>query len=125
MNLEQLTIPFDKEKFKKKIEVLIEKYAFAVENQIHNYHSGEDKDYGDEQKTMQNDMEKCENELVKAVVIELKTKKNYKEILDVLSEVFFDKSSERGNLYDEDDVINDGTEAHFLKRIIIEALDNR
>ncbi|MBL0047072.1 MAG: hypothetical protein IPP32_03135 [Bacteroidetes bacterium] len=50
---------------KKKIEVLIEKYAFAVENQIHNYHSGEDKDYGDEQKTMQNDMENVKMSLLK------------------------------------------------------------
>lgn len=114
MNLEQSKIPFNREMFKKNLEILVDKYASTLDNFNH------DSENDIEQEgALKREIINSEMEIINFIVSELKKGAEKLEILDSFSEVIYNISLRRNKPHEGDYVIGYATEAHLLKGILL------
>jgi hypothetical protein len=114
MPLEQNNFKFNKENFKNNFKLALEKYVSALDDLEHSSYEGNEEETAIEKRRLNSEIEKLTNGLVSLSANALNLAENKQEILNMISETFFD-------LYDSTESQYWG-EKEYFKKMILELL---
>lgn len=123
MNLESIKLPFDSEKFAKDFRFVFEKYALASDN-VENL-SYDDASDIHEREVAKSDEEKRKRELVSLAANALKSAADKNEVLNIISQIFFEMNVQRSKGLEDDPVSSTYNELNVMKEVIIDLLKGK